>query len=355
MPRLFRATLPDGQRISICPDSRSTADETDLAAEGTRLASMLGSEEPEDVLLSFLGNVCPAVFPEADPAGTVRRMHGSVERGIDLAFALRNRSEIGVVQISKPRRNDRPPVLSSLKQIEHLLNGTSFLEPVRTVYLIAGRGLVAPQMAARASELQNETKIPIHVLSWDDVVQRLIVGKGEERESGITIVLVEVIDFARRLLRRLAVNPGLIRAIDDRKFEELVATLLSDLGFQDVELTSLRKDGGKDIIATHIGADRRRSRYLIECKHWVSGNKVTMRWAIHLLSVTRTDQADAAVLLSTSGFGPKLIEQEASLMKDGLFLRGADHLARWTSLWERQYGAMLLQPVDPRELLELAT
>jgi restriction system protein len=164
-----------------------------------------------------------------------------------------------------------------------------------------------------------------------------------------------VIDFARRLLRRLVVNPGLIRAIDDRKFEELVATLLSDLGLQDVELTPPRKDGGKDIIAVHDGADGRRSRYFIECKHWVSGNKVTMRWAVHLLSIARKEQADAAVLLSTSGFGPKLIEQEASLTKDGLFLRGADHLARWTSLWERQYGAMLVHPVDPRELLELAT
>src|SRR2546426_2080806 len=46
-----------------------------------------------------------------------------------------------------------------------------------------------------------------------------------------------------RSLRRLAANPGLLRAIDDRKFEELVATLLSDLGLQDVELTPPRKDG----------------------------------------------------------------------------------------------------------------
>jgi hypothetical protein len=179
MPRLFRATLPDGQRVSIWPDARNTSGESDLAAEGARLQSMLGSDEPEDALLSFLGSVCPAVFPEADPAAAVRRMHGSVERGVDLAFKLRSRSELGVVQIRKPSRNDRLHVISSLKQVEHLLDGTSFREPVRAVYVIAGRGSVAPQMAARASELQKEAMVPIHVLSWDDIVQRLTISRGE--------------------------------------------------------------------------------------------------------------------------------------------------------------------------------
>ena len=80
-----------------------------------------------------------------------------------------------------------------------------------------------------------------------------------------------------------------------------------------------------------------------------------MRWAIHLMSVARKEQAEAAVLLSSSGFGPELLEQEATLKKDGLFLKDARHLAQWIVLWERQYGSMLVTPVDPRVLLELET
>jgi restriction endonuclease len=184
-----------------------------------------------------------------------------------------------------------------------------------------------------------------------------MIGTESRREYAFRyrFVLIEVIDFARRLLRWLAANPGLLRAIDDRKFEELVATLLSDLGLQDVELTPPQKDGGKDIIATHIGADGCGSRYLIECKHWVSGNKVTRRWAIHLLSVARTDHADGAVLLSTSGFGPKLIEQEASLMKDDSFSGARTIWRGGRACGNVSNGAMLVQPVDPRELLELGT
>ncbi len=51
------------------------------------------------------------------------------------------------------------------------------------------------------------------------------------------MILVEVMNFARRLLGRLVEHPYLLNAIDDHHFEELVATLLSDLGLKDVELT----------------------------------------------------------------------------------------------------------------------
>jgi restriction system protein len=170
--------------------------------------------------------------------------------------------------------------------------------------------------------------------------------------ENMTVVLVEVINFARRLLGRLVKHPHLLNAIDDHDFEKLVATLLSDLGLKDVELTPMRKDGGKDIVATHIDSQGNRSRFLIECKHWVSGQKVTMRWALRLLSVRRDDNADGAILLSSSGFGPRLLDQEVTLAADKLYLRGTDQLFRWIQLWERQYGSILTVPVSPEILFE---
>jgi hypothetical protein len=355
MPRLFRATLPNGQKVCIRADLRRTASEvSELAAQAAHLASLVETDETsERVLLSFLANICPVVFPEADPAKPAQIVHGPAERTLDLTFALRGRSEIGAVEIRKPG-NSGHTILSSLEQIRHLLGGSAFREPVKAVYVIAGRGLVSAMMVERASHLANETNLPIQLLSWDEVVNRLTIPPDEESETELTVVVVEVIDFSRRLLRWLTQNPRLLDGIDDRKFEELIATLLWDLGLQDVELTPPRGDGGRDVIVTHVGIGGRRSRYLIECKHWVSGNKVTMHWAIKLASVARRDQADAAILLSSSGFGPKLLEQEASFMKDKVFLKDAGNVARWISLWERQYGAVLVHAVDPRELLELA-
>jgi hypothetical protein len=318
--------------VTICPDSGKSASETsDLAAQAANLASLLGTKRAgERELLSFLANICPAVFPEADPGRPVKLIHGAVTGS---------------------------SVLSSLEQVRHLLDKTAAKEPVGTVYVIAGRGQPIPaQMDERATQLQTEANVPIHVLSWDDVISRLTVRTQDEPESELSVLLVDVIDTSRRLLCRLVEKPSLLFGIDDRKFEELVATLLSDLGLQDVELTPLRKDGGKDIIATHIHpVTGRRLKYLIECKHWVSGDKVTMRWAMHLLSVARCERSDGAILLSSSGFGPRLIEQEARLTKDGLFLRDGQHLSRWLKVWQRQYGTMLVHAVDPLELLDITT
>jgi hypothetical protein len=77
-----------------------------------------------------------------------------------------------------------------------------------------------------------------------------------------------------------------------------------------------------------------------------------MRWAIRLLSVKKKEGADAAILLSSSGFGPRLLDQELSLRKDKLFLRGAEHVTKWIQLWERQYGSMVIQPIPPQVLFE---
>jgi hypothetical protein len=157
-------------------------------------------------------------------------------------------------------------------------------------------------------------------------------------------------------LRDLLSKPKLLSAIDDRKFEELVATLLFDLGIQDVELTPPRKDGGRDIIVRYLDKfTGNLLTYFMECKHYVSGNKVTMKWALSLLQVTRKDNATGAVLLSSSGFGPRLIEQEAVLMKKGLFLKEQQDLWKWISIWERQYGSILVQSIDPKTVLELGT
>jgi hypothetical protein len=85
----------------------------------------------------------------------------------------------------------------------------------------------------------------------------------------------------------------------------------------------------------------------------VSGNKVTLRWALTLLQVRREWDAAGAVLLSSSGYGPRLLEQESILERQGLFLKDGSDLLKWLSVWERQYGSILVQPVDPRQVLDL--
>jgi CRISPR/Cas system Type II protein with McrA/HNH and RuvC-like nuclease domain len=66
-----------------------------------------------------------------------------------------------------------------------------------------------------------------------------------ERSKLLRIDLQEISD---ELIRYLARHPHLMRNLDPRKFEELVAELLRDKGYE-VELTPRTRDGGLDIIA----------------------------------------------------------------------------------------------------------
>lgn len=88
--------------------------------------------------------------------------------------------------------------------------------------------------------------------------------------------------------------------LSPREFEELVAELFSQQGF-DVELTPETRDGGCDIIVTkNIGGLP--FMLLIECKKYAKGNPVGVSLVRNLLGVQGDRKANKAVLVTTSGF-----------------------------------------------------
>jgi hypothetical protein len=343
--------------VSISPHFEEQAEHArDLAGQAERLAALLDSQRPtEKGLLSFLVNVAPVVFPEADTSRAPEVMHGPRDHGVDLTFGITGSPGVGIVEIKTPLLNSRRVAEQLSVDINHFIAQPPFGIPIAVAYVIAGRRKQLSQTVVERVIRQGEHPfpLPLHLLSWDDVVDRLTVRSSEEEGAGFKIVLIETVQLSRRLLRALLSNPSLLSGIDDRKFEELVATLLFDLGLEDVELTPPRKDGGRDIIVTHTDESRNRHTYLIECKHWVSGNKVTLRWALTLLQVRREWDAAGAVLVSSSGYGPRLLEQEAILKRQGLFLKDGSDLRKWFNVWERQYGSILVRPVNPRQVLDL--
>jgi Restriction endonuclease len=105
---------------------------------------------------------------------------------------------------------------------------------------------------------------------------------------------------ARDLLARLDRHPDLLREVDRRLFEELIAEMFSGFGY-DVELTKRTRDGGKDIIAIK-SVDSIHHRYLIECKRPNPGNKVSISTVKELLGTFSDDPATKALLVTTTEF-----------------------------------------------------
>jgi hypothetical protein len=118
-------------------------------------------------------------------------------------------------------------------------------------------------------------------------------------------------DLIQEFLKQSNVKEHLIKNINADLFEELVADLLRNQGF-DVFLTSRTGDGGKDIWASTV-LDERRVTALVECK--VRGSKSALDPALaravvgaYFIEKARGVDVDCALMVTTSeNIGPETL------------------------------------------------
>jgi restriction system protein len=123
--------------------------------------------------------------------------------------------------------------------------------------------------------------------------QPLTSGSGRDLILGVAQTNDEIL----RILKR---QPELVHRLSPRKFEELVAELLSDMGFE-ISLTPQTKDGGFDIYAakkTGLG----RFLYLVECKRLTPPHKVGVEVVRSLNGILQHNYANAGAIVTTSFF-----------------------------------------------------
>lgn len=108
----------------------------------------------------------------------------------------------------------------------------------------------------------------------------------------------------REVIHQLAKRPQEIFELSPRQFEELVAALLREQGY-DVELTPTSKDGGKDLLVAvpHGLGD---FLYLVECKRY--RKPVGVRRVRELYGVVEQERATAGILVTTSTFTRDAVE-----------------------------------------------
>lgn len=122
-------------------------------------------------------------------------------------------------------------------------------------------------------------------------------------------IQIAVIDTNTALVERLRLEPELLRDLTPRRFEEIVAELLSQQGYS-VELTPPSQDGGFDMYAARkdgLG----RFLFLVECKRYTPPNKVGVSIVRSLHGVVQQQQANAGIVVTSSFFtrGAKEFQQ----------------------------------------------
>lgn len=102
------------------------------------------------------------------------------------------------------------------------------------------------------------------------------------------------------LIKKLQKYPQDIYRVTPRQFEEIIADLLKDKGF-DIELTQQSRDGGKDILA-YLNTDAGKLLTLVEAKRYGKTKPVGVSIIRSLYGTLCDYDANSAMLVTTSRF-----------------------------------------------------
>jgi HJR/Mrr/RecB family endonuclease len=137
------------------------------------------------------------------------------------------------------------------------------------------------------------------------------------------IALTDINEEVKKFLKK---HPEKLYQLSPRKFEELIASIMNDLGF-DVELTKATKDGGKDIIATIRNSVTSFLAY-IECKKYAPENRIGVEIIRNVLGVQYLRKPSKSIIITTSFFTEEA-KEECRNFENQLDLKDFNNIKEW--------------------------
>lgn len=139
-------------------------------------------------------------------------------------------------------------------------------------------------------------------------------------DNNSSVIVKDIDDEIKKFFKKY---PQKLYDLNPRKFEELIASILKDLGF-DIELTKATRDGGRDIIAIIKKGITNYVTY-IECKRYDITNKVGVGIIREVIGVHTLRKPEKSIIVTTSFFTKNAI-QEAKLFDNKLELKDYNDL-----------------------------
>lgn len=108
-------------------------------------------------------------------------------------------------------------------------------------------------------------------------------------------------DIDAELFSALKKDPSTLYKLTPRRFEELIASIFRNQGFE-ITLTPESNDGGYDVIAVHHSRFTGTEKYLVECKRYAEDNKVGVGVVRGLYGVVCSENATKGLVVTSSYF-----------------------------------------------------
>lgn len=144
-------------------------------------------------------------------------------------------------------------------------------------------------------EIANRTSEPIAAVrrDWERLKLELALVRRNETP------FLSVLSVDPNLLRAMQEHPELLRSLDWRVFERVLAEILERLGFE-IELQRGTKDGGIDIFALRADSPFGAHRYIIQAKKWAG--RVGIEPVRELLFLQEHHRVSKGCLATTATF-----------------------------------------------------
>jgi restriction endonuclease Mrr len=155
-----------------------------------------------------------------------------------------------------------------------------------------------------------------------------------ENKNETIRIIPTIIDINGKLKSYLAKHPEKLYDLSPRKFEELIADILKDFGF-DVELTQATRDGGKDIYA-YIKNQVTSFLTFVECKRWSPTKPVGIEIVQRLYGVQQINKANKGMIVTTSYFSRPAIE-ESKRYENLMDLNDYNDIKKWLNRYILTY------------------
>jgi len=161
------------------------------------------------------------------------------------------------------------------------------------------------------------------------VVERILGARSTLLSRKAIVPQIIAVDFGRvnaALIRHLAKHPADLHQVSWSSFEELVARLLSELGYEVVR-TPLSRDGGVDLWALQR-TDLGETLYAIDAKKYSPSKPVGPEPVRAIYGVADLNGASAGMIVTTTGFGPAAREL-ARQYRYRISLKDFDGVVEW--------------------------
>ncbi len=221
-----------------------------------------------------------------------------------------------VLQLERKKRKSPPAVHQIFDQIEqaNIAMKKLFLDEVLTddeldallnsEFMKPSEEYLSSDRVHQASELYKQSKFALAVSS----------------PILFSSIELEVLDYFGR-------HPELLHSLPPRKFEELIATIFRNNGFN-VELTPETRDGGVDIFAVQKDGFGGSILNIVECKRYSPEYKVGIGIVQRMLGVVEQHRATQGVIVTTSSF-TRDAQTCAQSSQYRLGLKGYADLSKW--------------------------